>query len=533
MQDGGVSKRLQVGEFEVRVSERAVLLHGEPLALGARALDLLLALLAQAGQVVSKSQLIDHVWPDVVVEENNLSVQVSALRKLLGAKAVVTVAGRGYQLGLPVRLLDESQAAAPDAAPTPATAVLQTSPDRHPAKALPADQPSLAVLPFANLTGDPGQDYFVDGLVDDLTNGLSRVRRFFVIARSSSFSYKGRTVAAQQVGRELGVAYVLEGSFKQAGARVRISVQLIETTAGRQLWSQRFEGSREDIFSLQDDITAQAVGAIEPRLVLAEVERASYKPTESLQAYDLCLRALPLVMQSASLADVERALAWLQQAIAIDPGYAYAKSLFAFAHAAAHGNQWIGRERAESALPYAEQALQAHRDDPTTLAFAAISVARLARQHEVALTALRRALTLNPSSSAGLRCMAWVAVYVGDVELALEHFDRAMRLNPLDPEIGALICGQAFACIQGGRAEEAVQLAHRALAEMPTFINGHIALTAALAAAGRWDELPQLSAERTKSRYPSISTFKNFSPFTSPPFCALVVSTLQRLGVPP
>jgi TolB-like protein len=528
-----VSSSLQVGDYEVRISERSVLLRGEPLALGARALDLLLALVSHAGQVVPKSQLMDLVWPDVVVEENNLSVQISALRKQLGAKAVVTVAGRGYQLGLPVRPLEEPQVQARGLAQAPPAQMPHPSPARPTVNPAAPDQPSLAVLPFANLTGDVGQDYFVDGLVDDLTNGLSRVRRFFVIARSSSFTYKGHTVAAQQVGRELGVRYVLEGSFRQAGDRVRIGVQLIETTAGRQLWSQRFEGSREDIFSLQDDITAQAVGAIEPHLVLAEVERARSKPTESLQAYDLCLRALPLVMQSATLADVEQALAWLQQAIDIDPGYAYAKSLFAFAHAAAHGNQWISRERAEAALPYAEQALQAHRDDPTTLAFAAISVSRLARRHEVALTALRRALALNPSSAAALRCTGWVGVYVGDVDLALEHFERAMRLNPLDPEIGAVLCGQAFACIQAGRADDAVQLARRALAEMPSFSNGHIALTTALAAAGRWADVPPLSAVRMKGRYPTIDSFTQFAPFTAPPFCALVVDILRRLGVPP
>jgi TolB-like protein len=518
-----------LGEYELLARERRVLRAGVALPLGARAFDLLLALVQHSDRVVTKDELLDLAWPGLVVEENNLSVQVSALRKLMGAQAVVTVAGRGYQLGLPARPIDEAAGAAGPTQVPPAAPASQTPPALAPG--LP-DQPSLAVLPFANLTGDPGQDYFVDGLVDDLTNGLSRVRRFFVIARSSSFTYKGRTVSAQQVGRDLGVRYVLEGSFRQAGSRVRIGVQLIETVGGRQLWSQRFEGSREDIFTLQDDITAQAVGAIEPNLVLAEVERARNKPTESLQAYDLCLRALPLVMQSASLADVEQALAWLQQAIDIDPGYAYAKSLFAFAHAAAHGNLWISRERAESALPYAEQALQSHRDDPTTLAFAAISVARLARRHEAALTALRRALALNPSSAAALRCAGWVGVYLGDASLALEHFERAMRLNPLDPEIGAVLCGQAFACIQSGRTDEAVVLARRALAEMPSFINGHIALTTALAAAGRWDELPPVSAERMRQRYPTISSFSQFAPFASAPFCALVVGTLHRLGVP-
>jgi TolB-like protein/Flp pilus assembly protein TadD len=526
-----VTGRLQVGDYEVRAGERRVLLRGEPLALGARAFDVLIALVEQAGHVVSKDRLMAQVWPGVVVEENNLTTQVSTLRKLMGAQAVVTVAGRGYQLGLPVRPIDEQSAPAHRVPVLPARQASRALPSTSPASPAFRDQPSLAVLPFANLTGEPGQDYFVDGVVDDLTNALSRVRRFFVIARSSSFTYKGRAVDVPQVGRELGVRYVLQGSFRQAGARVRIGVQLIETSAGRQLWSQRFEGSREDIFTLQDDITAQAVAAIEPNLVLAEVERARSKPTENLQAYDLCLRALPLTIRP-SLAEVEQALAVLQRAISVDPGYSYAKSLFAWAHTIAVFNHLISHERGASALPYAEQALQDHRDDPTTLAFAGHSLSRLARRHDAALVALDRALALNPNSMTALRSAGWVRLYVGDFEPAIEHFERAMHLNPLDPEIGFVLGGKAFAFIQAGRADEAVALARRALVEMPASSSSHIALTTALAAAGRWDEVPQASAEHMRLRYPTIGTFTALAPWTFAPYQALVIDTLRRLGVP-
>jgi TolB-like protein/Flp pilus assembly protein TadD len=511
-----VTGGVQVGDYEVRAGERRVLLRGEPLPLGARAMDLLLVLVDQAGQVVSKDRLMAQVWPGVVVEENNLTTQVSTLRRLMGAQAVVTVVGRGYQLGLPVRPLDD---APPAAASTPAAPLV-------------SDQPTLAVLAFANLTGDPGQDYFVDGVVDDLTNALSRVRRFFVIARSSSFTYKGRAVDVTQIGRELGVRYVLDGSFQQAGARVRIGVQLIETGAGRQLWSQRFEGLREDIFSLQDDITAQAVAAIEPNLVLAEVERARSKPTENLQAYDLCLRGLPMMIHAASLAEVDRGVALLKQAIDVDPDYAYAKAVLAWGLALACSNLVISRERGESALAYAEQALQGHRDDPTTLALAAVSMARMGRRHDAALSALDRALALNPNSITALRSAGWARLYVGDFERALAHFERAMHLNPLDPELGFVLGGKAVASVQAGDYDAAVLLARRALIEMPSFTTSHIALAVALTAAGRADEVPQASADSLRLRYPSIGEFRAFAPWVDGPFSALQIETLRSLGVP-
>jgi adenylate cyclase len=266
------------------------------------------------------------------------------------------------------------------------------------------------------------------------------------------------------------------------------------------------------------------VAAIEPNLVLAEVERARSKPTENLQAYDLCLRALPLTIRP-SLAEVEQALAVLQRAISFDPGYSYAKSLFAWAHTIAVFNHLISHERGASALPYAEQALQDHRDDPTTLAFAGHSLSRLARRHEAALFALDRALALNPNSITALRSAGWVRLYVGDFEPAIEHFERAMHLNPLDPEIGFVLGGKAFAFIQAGRANEAVALARRALVEMPASSSSHIALTTALAAAGRWDEVPQASAEHMRIRYPTIGTFTALAPWTFAPYQALVIDT--------
>ena len=314
------------------------------MALGARAFDVLMCLIEQRDRVVSKEELLQRVWPGRVVEENNLTVHVSTLRKLLGPHAVSTVPGLGYRF--------TASLVEPADAPASHTAAVRD----EAALALP-DKASIAVLPFANLSGDPGQDYFVDGVVDDIIAALSRVRAFFVIARSSSFTYKGRAVDIKRVGRELGVRYVLEGSFHKAGQRLRISAQLVEAAAGRHVWGDRFEGQLDDIFELQDRITGNVVAAIEPKLRLAEVERAQSKPTANLHAYDLCLRALPKVVSSSTRLETAEAVAILKRAIAMDPGYSFAKVLCAWAYAMGRAQGWTTRAEVQEALSLAQEAL--------------------------------------------------------------------------------------------------------------------------------------------------------------------------------
>ena len=326
-----MTSRYLFADFELIAHQQLLLHHGKAVVLGARAFDLLLCLAQSGGEVMSKSVLMKTVWPGPVVEEANLSVQISALRKLLGQQAIVTIAGRGYRFTLAVQAKSETYAASAQAAHLAALdttdvpeAQMQSSDalaDRQvpiepvtdstvsegsPNKATKAfteisDKPSLAVLPFINRSGDASQEYFVDGMVDDLTNALSRVQAFFVIARSSSFIYKGRNIDVQQVGRELGVRYVLEGSLQRSGDRLRIAVQLAKTQNGHQVWSRRFDGLMENLFDLQDQITSQVVAAMESQLRLAELERTRYLPTANLQAYDLCMRSLPLLFQSTQL----------------------------------------------------------------------------------------------------------------------------------------------------------------------------------------------------------------------------------------
>src|SRR5215472_8324560 len=312
---------LRFGRFRLDLARarRQLLLDERPLQMGDRALQVLCALAAAKGALVSKDELMARVWAGQVVEENNLQVQISTLRKVLdpegtGESWIVTVPGRGY------RLLGAAE---------------------RPALLLP-DKPSLVVLPFQNISGDPDQEYFADGMVEEITTALSRIRSLFVIARNSAFTYKGRAVDVRQVGRELGVRYVLEGSVRKAGSRVRITGQLVEAATGTHLWADRFEGTLEDVFDLQDRMTASVVAAIEPNVRAAEIQRARRKPVENLQAYDLMLRALPR-MYALTRDGLEDAARLLREAIEIDPSYAPALAYLAGCQWRAVSQNWTDR----------------------------------------------------------------------------------------------------------------------------------------------------------------------------------------------
>ncbi len=465
-------------------------------------------------RVVTKDELLTVVWRGLVVEENNLTVHVARLRKLLGADAIATVSGVGYRF---------TASATPAPAATAATA----------ADAGIDAVPSLAVLPFANIGGDEGQDYFVDGIVEDLTSALSRVRGFRVVARSSSFSYKGRLVDVPTVGRALGVRYVVEGSLRQAGDRLRIGVQLVETRAGHQLWDERFEGPRADVFALQNEIAAKVAAAIEPNLARAEIERMRGKPTESLQAYELCLQARPLIFAAGLSGHIDRALALLHRALAADPSYSYAKSLLAWACTAGWANGSLGWRRALEGLPFAREAAGDHRDDPSTLAFAAIALGYLAHDHDAALHAVQRALALNPNSVNVLRTAGWVHTYVCQPERAAEHLARAEELNPLDPEHGYVSAGLAWAELIAGRNDLALAAARRAEAELPGYLPGRTALLHALCGAGLTDDA-QAVADGLRTRLPGLtcSRYRRTLPYIDPGFVDRCVGDFAALGVP-
>src|SRR5262245_33636268 len=335
----------------------------------------------------------------------------------------------------------------------------------RPALALP-DKPSIAVLPFKNLSGDPEQEYFADGMVEDITAGLSRIRWLFVIARDSSFAYKGKSVDVKQVGRELGVRYLLEGSVRKSTNRVRIAGQLIDATSGAHLWADRFEGAIEDVFELQDQVTAKVVGAIAPRLEQAEIERARRKPTESLDAYDCYLRGLANSYKLTREAN-EEALLLYYRAIELDPDFSTAYAAAAGCFSMRKGIGWVidrEKEIAEAGR-LARRAVQLGKDDATALWLAGYVLAHVVKELDDAAAFLDRALLINPNLAVGWSASGWTKVWLGEPDRAIERFARAMRLSPIDPYTCFMQEGMAHAHFFAGRHDEAVSWAKMELRE--------------------------------------------------------------------
>lgn len=402
-----------------------------------------------------------------------------------------------------------------------------------PALALP-DKPSIAVLPFTNLNRDPEQEYFADGIVEEIITALSRVKAFFVIARNSTFTYKGRAVDVRQVGRELGVRYVLEGSVRKSGDRVRISGQLVEASSGQHLWADRFDGAFVDLFDLQDQIAASVIGAIGPTLQFAEIDRARNKPTADLNAYDLFLRALHRYYAMSREASDE-ALLLLKRAIAIDPDYTLAKALASFCYQLRLFNLWSERPDADrqEGTRLAREALAAHRDDPSALRLAGNALAYHAHDFSEALAAIDRSLALNVNSSQALGSSGYVRCFVSDWNTAIDHFNRAVRLSPLDPEMGYFMSGLSLAHLIAGDHERALGYAHRAVQEMPRLAVGHRCLIMGLVHLDRIEEARR-AMRSMLDLHPgqSIARWRAVVPYRDEAFVARFMDALRRAGMP-
>jgi TolB-like protein/class 3 adenylate cyclase len=333
------------------------------------------------------------------------------------------------------------------------------------------DKPSLAVLPFQNMSGDPEQEYFVDGLVEDITTAIARLPWLFVIAHNSSFTYKDKSIDVKQIGRELGVRYVLEGSVRKAGNRVRITGQLIDTATGAHIWADRIDGALDDIFELQDQVASSVVGAIEPRLRLSEIDRAIRKPTDSLDAYDLYLRAMSQLHKytEEGLGEV---VALAKGALAIDPSYAPAAALIGWCRVLQSVQGWGAVSQAEiiEAVLLARRAIEAGRDDPDAPWMAAITIDALAGEPSTALAAADRALAVNPNSAYAWSARGWVLGLQNQPIPAIEAQQKAMRLSPLDPIGYFFTYGLSVAYVAAGHYEEAIEWADRALNAQPRFL---------------------------------------------------------------
>jgi adenylate cyclase len=393
------------------------------------------------------------------------------------------------------------------------------------------DKPSIAVLPFANMSGDPEQEYFADGMVEEIITALSRIRWLFVIARNSSFIYKGQAVDVKQVGRELGVRYVLEGSVRKAGGRVRITTQLIDALSGAHLWADRFEGSLEDVFDLQDQVAISVAGVIEPALRQAEIERARRKRPDSLDAYDLYLHALPFAFV-AMPETADKALELLEQAIAIEPEYGAAHAFIAFCHENRYLRSKVGEEAKLAALHHARIALATGGDDATALALGAFIVGIFERDYETAFNAFDKAFALNPSSALAFGLSSLIRAWSGDSATAVEHAERALRLSPFDPLSHNACNGLAYAHFFAGRFDEAANAASIAVRANPRFSIPWLLRAATFAKTGRIDEA-QASAQRVLDLEPEFSiSWLLATKFTSPERLAMFGDALRQAGLP-
>jgi TolB-like protein/class 3 adenylate cyclase/Flp pilus assembly protein TadD len=393
------------------------------------------------------------------------------------------------------------------------------------ARALPAlplpDKPSIAVLPFANMSGDPEQEYFADGMVEEIITALSRIRWLFVIARNSTFTYKGQAVDVKLVSRELGVHYALEGSVRKAGQRVRITGQLIDAVTGAHLWADRFDGSLDDIFDLQDKVASSVAGVIEPALRAAEIQRSSHRPTQDLTAYDLYLRALPEA-GSHEKHRIRRALELLGKAVERDPQYGPALALAAHCHHQLR-DAGEGETHRDPALDFARRALQGAPDDPEVLAVAAFLLGIYGDDTEVALSLVDRALTLNPSFALGWYWSGVLRIIAGKPDVALEHFETFLRLSPRERP-SAHLTGIGMALFMNRRFEDAAAKLLGSLERAPGFAVTYRFLASCYAHMGRLEE-----AREVVKRLRAINSVvvPNVTPFRNPEHRELFLSGLR------
>ena len=517
------------------------------------AVDIQEAMIAHEGDLPSENRLTLRIGVnigDVIVEGDDIfgdGVNVAARLEALAEPGGVCISGtvldhvkgkvscafedRGEQrvknIEQPVRVHSvvlgrEAEAGTQDSSPADGAALPEQ-----------ADKPSIAVLPFDNMSGDPEQEYFVDGMVEDIITALSRFDQLFVIARNSCFVYKGKAVDIKQVGRELGVRYVLEGSVRKAGRRVRITGQLIDAASGAHLWADKFDGDLEDVFELQDMITANVVGAIEPTMRKAEIERARRKPVENLGAYDLYLRALPHIY-AIRPDDNLRALELLNRAIDLDPNYAPALSHAAWCLVQRITRAWdpAGEDDVAKAIALARRALAAGSDDAVAVVLGGFVLVMVGKDYSTGLSAVRRAVDRNPGSGFVNAMAGSAMVFADDLDAGLSHLERAMALGPLDPGFFSQLTVAACARLFAGQPDLAVELAERSIALNAEWDSTYWVLIAAYVRLGCLSDaqaavarLLELSPEATVSKY------RNRLPIRNPDSLQLVLDGLRQAGL--
>ena len=478
---------VRFGEFRLDPVRAEFTCSGNLVALRPKTYALLTLFAANPGRVLDKSELLAALWPKTVVTDGSLAHCVTELRAALGERGagfIKTVPRLGYRFDADVQ---------EERAPT-------TGPGD--------DRPSIAVLPFQNLSGDSEQEYFADGMVEEITTALSRIRSLFVVSRNSSFTYKGRAADVKQVGRELGVRYVLEGSVRKAGDQVRITGQLLDATSGMHIWGDRFDGGLEDVFALQDRITASVVGAVLPRLEKAEIERAARKPTENLRAYDYYLRGLASFRRFSSQGTMDEALRLFLRAIELDPEFAFAHTMAACCYGARKATGCMSDFAAD--VPETDRlvrrAVALGADDAFTLAGSGWAVAYVVCDLDTGRALIDRALALNPNVADGWLWGGWIKVWLGEPDDAIAWIERAMRFSPLNPYLWIAQVAAAHACFFAGRHDESSSYAAMALQSAPEHPVGLRIHAASSALAGQLEQARK-SVASLLQRNPTLRVF--------------------------
>jgi len=512
---GSPPAAVRFGEFRLDPARAELTRSGRAVALRPKTYALMALLTASPGRVLGKDELLAALWPKAVVTEGSLAQCVTELRSALGdegERLIKTVTRQGYRF---------------DAEVLPAT--LQSTSADH-------DKPSIAVLPFQNLSGDPEQEYFADGIVEEIITALSRFRSLFVMARNSSFTYKGRAVDVKQVGRELGVRYVLEGSVRKGGNRLRISGQLIDASSGGHIWADRFDGALKDVFDLQDGITARVVSAVLPKMEAAEIERAKHKSTGNLRAYDYYLRALAGYRRFGLQGRMDEELALFTRATDLDPefGFAYAMAACCYAVRKTTGCMTDPVKDVPEAARLVARARELGADDPFTLAACGWVTFYVVGDLDTGSDLIDRAIELNPDVA---NCWQWggmVKIWLGEPDEAVARFERAMYLGPLNPHLWISQIGAAVAHLLAGRYDQALALAEAAyqiLPDHPAVLRVHAASNAL---AGR-PKRARRSIVRLLERIPTlrVSGLKEIiGPYRRAEDFARFTQALRSAGLP-
>ncbi len=515
-------------DFELDTGIQELRKAGAPTAIEPQVFDLLLYLIENRERLVSHDHLIENVWHGRIVADATIASRIRAVRKVVGdtgaEQAIIqTVARRGFRFVSPV------SAPSAEVGSDPQTGL--TSSDHYPE---PADKPSIAVLPFANMSGDPEQEYFADGIAEDVITALSRFSSLFVIARSSSFTYKGQAVDIARVGRELGVGYVVEGSVRKAGNRVRITAQLIDAVSGNHLWGDRFEGALDDVFDLQDQITEQIVVEVEPGVGASERERARRKSPGSLDAWDLLQRGLSHFYRF-NKTDRAKAVRYFREAIALDPEFAlaYARLSFTLSSSVFWGYVEDRAEVIASARVAAERAVSLDMNEP----LAHFTLGRshvMAGEFELGIGEKKAAIAINPNFARGHFGLGWAYHYgAGQAEQALPHFDTTLRLSPRDHTRWATFLNKGLALRNLGRHDEAIAYCRQACQFPDTPFGPQLILASALADAGRMDEAKAAFGKAIQLEPAlSISFYRSINPGAHEIYLESLLDSLRKVGLP-